>query len=304
MKLFALLLLVVLLFAVPVFAEDDTEEGPSLADIISSLASAIPQAIFSFVLNMLNQCEQPLLDLVKQMISQKIEIGLFFSTWQFFVYVISLFYGLLFLYSGFNFIISGHDPVKRQNAKLWLQNTVVMIVLTQASFFLYGIFIDINTNITSAVLGLIDSSFFVVEADNILNFGVNFLMSFFYSSTLFATVILLGIRFILVMAGVILCPIGIFLYFVEPLKGYGKLILNFLGICIFITFFEAVILLTCSGILQLPAIQDFKIVILIAGFSIVNLVTFYFMLFSAIKSAMATGAKTAFTIGMIAKWFA
>jgi hypothetical protein len=287
-----------------VFAEDDKEDQPSLADIISSLASAIPQAIFNFILGMFNQSHQPLLDLIKKMLSENIDLAFFKGTWQYFVYIISLFYGLLLLYSGFNFIVSGHDSVKRQNAKLWLQNTLVMAILTQASFFLYSAVLDLSSGITNGVLSLIDSSFFIVKPDNIINFGFNFFMTFFYTLTLNTTLMFLTMRYIVVIAGVALCPIGIFLYFIEPLKGYGQLILNFLGICIFTTFIDSIILLTCSGLLQVTVFQNCKIVVLIAGFTIVNFAMFYFMLFSAIKSAFKTATQVTFTIAWFAKWFA
>ena len=72
---------------------------------------------------------------------QKVPIQLFAGLWAIIIYVLSMFYALLMIYAGFQFIISGYDAQKRENAKAWLRNIVIMIILVQASFFIYDFWI-------------------------------------------------------------------------------------------------------------------------------------------------------------------
>ena len=215
-----------------------------------------------------------------------------------------MFYGLLMLYSGFMFIISGYDVAKREKAKEWFRNIFIMIVLVQASYFLYSAVIDINSLLTTGLINMIDQTFFLITADNIVNIGLQFFLGGFYVIALLFTTILLTFRYILVAGGVVFVPIGIFLYFIPPVNAYGKLILNFLGICIFVTFFDALILLICSKLIDIPIFQNFKILVMITAFLIINFFMFYIMMFSAFKSAIKTGGKTAVIALAVGKYFA
>ncbi|PIN77986.1 hypothetical protein COV14_04805, partial [Candidatus Woesearchaeota archaeon CG10_big_fil_rev_8_21_14_0_10_33_12] len=116
-----------------------------------NLATCLPQKMFDFFIGLLNAPLQPLLSFVKTLLTANVDLTLFVSLWAIMVYVISLFYGLLLMYSGFNFIISGYDAVKREKAKEWFRNIFIMIVLVQASYFLYSWFLDINSLLTTAI---------------------------------------------------------------------------------------------------------------------------------------------------------
>jgi len=271
---------------------------------ILNLASCIPLKIYEFLISVLNAPIMPLLEFLKALLTEPVNISLFSSLWAIMLYVISLFYGILMLYSGFNFMISGYDVVKRIKAKQWFLNLFLMIVFVQASFFLYALVLDIGSLLTAGIINLIDESFFMITADSIINIGLQFLFVTVYVFTLFITIILLTFRYIIVAVGVVLVPIGIFLYFIPPLKGYGKLILNFLGICIFITFFDALIFLVCAKLVEIALFKDFRILIMVSALTFANFMMFYLMFFSAIKSAFKTAENTAVTIGAVAKYFA
>ncbi|MBU0758387.1 MAG: hypothetical protein KKF44_10040, partial [Nanoarchaeota archaeon] len=104
---------------------------------LTNLASCIPEKIHDFIIDLLNAPLEPLLELIRSLLENPPSIELFEGIWAIMVYCMSLFFGLLFLYSGFMFLFSGHDVIKREMAKEWLKNTVMMIVLIQASFYLY-----------------------------------------------------------------------------------------------------------------------------------------------------------------------
>jgi len=104
------------------------------------------------------------------------------------------------------------------------------------------------------------------------------------------TMLMLVMRYIVVSIGVVLFPIGLFCYFVPPLKGYGKFILNMLGIFIFITFIDLLIILACSMIVDIPIFENFKILVMISCFLIVNY-TLWLAIKFALKKSSAVSIK-------------
>lgn len=228
------------------------------------------------MLNILNAPIQPFLELTLNLLSEPINLTLFFSMWVIIVYVISMFYGLMLVASGFNFIISGYDVVKRENAKQWLRNIVIMIILIQASFFIYELAIELSSIITSAVLTLVDPDFFLISVDDIGDIGLAIVFALIYVLVLIVTALILVIRYAFVAIGVVLLPLAIFFYFLPPLKQYGSLILNFLGIAIFITFFDVILLAGFSKLVDLAIFGGMQILVLISAFMIINV----FIIFS------------------------
>jgi hypothetical protein len=270
---------------------------------ITNFGSCIPQIFFNFIINLLNAPLQPLLTLVKNLLTNPINLNLFSSIWAIIVYVLSMFYGLLMLYSGFNFMISGYDAVKRAKAKEWFRNIFIMIVLVQASFFIYQLIVDLGSLLTSGVLSLVDNSFFLLTGDNITNIGLQFIFVLVYVFVLLCTVIILTLRYLIIALGVVFVPIGIFCYFIPSLNSYGRLILNFLGICIFLAFIDALIFLVCSQLLTIPLFQNFKILVMISAFLFADLLMLYLMFFSAIKSSLDFVGRTSVIVASVGKYF-
>lgn len=259
---------IVLLLAIPNVRAEDCG--------LSNLASCIPEKIFQFVINLLNAPLQPLLTLLKNLLSNPPSIDLFSGIWTIIVYCLSMFYCFLIIYAGMQFMLSGHNVVQREMAKEWLKNTMMMIVLIQASFYLYGLILNIGSLMTTSVLSLVDQQFFLLTADNFVNTGLEFLFILVYLFVLMSTILFLTLRYLVVAFGVILIPIGIFCYYIPPLKSYGKLIINLLGMLIFITFIDAIILLACSKLIDIEMFQNFKILIMITSLLIIN-ITFFIL---------------------------
>jgi len=269
-----------------------------------NLASCIPQKIYEFFLGVINAPISPLLDLTKSLLTEPIKLSLFSPLWAIILYVLSLFYGILMLYSGFNFMFSGYDAIKRAKAKEWFMNIFIMIVLIQASYFLYGLVLDLESLLTAGVINMVDPHFFLLTADNIVNIGLQFFFGALYVVTLIFTVLMLCLRYIIVAVGVAFMPIGIFCYFIPPINSYGRLIFNFLGVCIFVTFFDSLIFLICSQIIQIEIFENFKILVMISAFGMANLIMIYLMFFSAVKSAFKTYENGSGTIVAVTKYFA
>lgn len=258
-----------------------------------NLATCLPEKLFEYLISILNAPLQPLLSSAKYLLSEPIQLNLFVSLWAIVVYMLSMFYSFLIMYSGFTFIISGYDAAKREHAKEWLKNIIIMIVLVQASFFIYELAIELSSIMTSTTLNLIDKNFFLLTTDNIINIGLELVFTILYIIMLILTLIILTLRYVIVAVGVVLFPLGIFFYFLPPLRQYGVLILNFLGVAIFVTFLDAVILIGFSKVVAIPIFTNIKILVMISAFLLINLLMFFLMFFSIIKAAVNVGTKVA-----------
>ena len=161
-----------------------------------------------------------------------------------------------------------------------------MIILIQSSFYIYGLFLEVSYKINTALLTLVDPRFFLFTADNIVNIGLQFIFGIAYAITLFFTLLFLTLRFIVISIGVVFLPIALFLYFFPPLKGYGKFMLNLLGIFLFITTLDLIIIMACSKLLNVSLFQYFKILLMIACFMVVN-----YTLWLAVKFALRSSAN-------------
>jgi len=269
-----------------------------------NLASCIPEKLYEFIILIINAPIQPLLTLIKNLLIDPVNLQPMSSLWAIILYILSIFYGLLLLYSGFNLMLSGHDAAKRAKSKEWFQNIFLMIIFTSASFYLYELILEIASSLTVGMMSLVEPDFFLFTLDNIVNVGFEFFLGGIYVLVLILTVLILTMRYLVVAMGVVLFPIGIFLYFVPPVQSYGKLILNYLGVCISIVFFDAIIFIVCSQLVKIALFANVKIILMIGALSTANLLMAYLMLFTIIKSAMETASSTVGPIVAVAKYFA
>lgn len=286
-------LFIVLLLAIPLVSAEECG--------LTNLASCLPEKFFDFLLALINGPIEPLLNFVKLLLESSPSIELFHGVWAIVVYCLSMFYGFLFIFAGYQFLTSGHNVLKRELAKEWLKNTVIMITLVQASFYLYGLVANLGSLMTQAVLSLVDEHFFLLTVDNIVNVGLEFILALGYALVLFLTMLFLVMRYLIVAMGVLFAPIGLFCYFLPPLRSYGKLILNLLGLCIFVTFLDAIIILACSKLITIPLFANFKIVVMINCFIMVDIVFVILIKHAIAKAGLSDGADS---ISQAAKYIA
>ena len=269
-----------------------------------NLASCIPEKLYEFIISIINAPIQPLLTLVKNLLIEPVNVNSMSSLWAIILYILSIFYGLLLLYSGFNLMLSGHDAVKRAKSKEWFQNIFLMIIFTSASFYLYELILEMVSSLTAGMMSLVEPHFFLFTLNNLSNIGLEFFLGGIYVLVLIITALFLTIRYLFVAIGVVLFPIGIFLYFVPPIQDYGKLILNYLGVCIFVVFFDSIIFIATSQLTNISIFANVKIMLMIGALSTTNFLMTYLMIFSIIKSAMKTVNSTVKPIISVAKYFA
>ncbi|MBN1645616.1 hypothetical protein JW868_01100 [Candidatus Woesearchaeota archaeon] len=272
---------------------------------LSNLATCIPEKLFEYILTIVNAPFQPLLDGINALMTQPVNIHIFEGLWVIIIYILSMFYGLFLLFAGFNFMISGYDAVKRENAKEWLKNTVLMILFVQASFLIYELIIEVGALLAAGVMDIIDPHFFLLTADSITNIGLELLLGMFYGLVLVITVIFLALRYLLVAVGVLFFPFALFFYFIPPLQEYGKALLNILLVIIFVPFFNALVLFAASALLDLPVFDNFKIVLMISAFLLINLLSLFLIILGMFKATTsAANSDAGKAIGAAVKYFA
>ena len=258
-----------------------------MTSCVDDLGLCIVERLFSYIGSALNAPISPLVSFIRTLLYQPINISDFQGIWALIIYLLSLFYGLFILWAGFQFIISGYDAEKRENAKSWLRNVLIMMVMVQASYFLYELAIQASSSLTQGIFDLIPQGFFLFTADTPTNIGLEVLLGLFYVVVLLLTIILLLARYFLVAIGVILLPIGLFFYFIPFMHPYGKFIISLLLVMVFLPFFQGLILLIISQMINNPVLQDFKMLGMVMGFLMIDILMILVAIFALVKSAFA-----------------
>ncbi len=266
---------------------------------ITNLGSCLVEKLFEFIIYLLNLPIKPILILINNLMIEPVNIDIFASIWAVIIYMLSLFYGILLLFIGFRFLVSGYSPEQREKAKKSLANILIMMVLIQISFFLYSLVLEIMASMTAVVYNSIPSDFFLITLDSFSNMGLELTLLLPYVAILVITLIFLTLRYICVGVGVVFFAIGIFFYFIEPLEAYGKLILNYLGVLIALPFFYSIILLASSKFLEIGIFSNLKILVMIGGFGLVNLFTLFLALFVIFKAANAIATPVSQVVSIV-----
>lgn len=254
---------------------------------LTNLATCLPQMFFEFIVNMLNLAVEPLVNLNHLLLTEAVNINIFHSFWAIIIYMISIFYGLFFMFAGFNLMTSGYNVAKRERAKEWLWNVVMMVIFVQASFLIYDLVIEMSSLMTMGIMDMITPDFFLLTADSIVNFGLQLILLIPYIAVLLVTALFLALRYFVVAVGVVILPIGIFMYFIPPLRSYGKLIFNILGGAIFLPFFNAILLFGAAALLDIPLFDNFKIVLVTAAYIAIEILMVIMGIFAVVKSAFS-----------------
>ncbi|MBI2657617.1 hypothetical protein HYX08_02890 [Candidatus Woesearchaeota archaeon] len=273
-------LVIILLLLVPVVYAEEESCG------LTNLATCIPQKLFQYILDLINAPLQPFLYLVKSLLSEPVNTEAFIPVWAIIVYILSIFYGLFIVFAGFNLIISGYSAEKRERAKEWLRNIVLMMVFVQASYYLYSIILEISASLTAGIINSIDPNFFLLKADNITDIGIQLILLLPYLITLLITVIFLSLRYLLVAVGVLFFPIGLFFNFLPPTQSYGKLIIHCLLVVIFLPFIHSLMLLAASKLVEVSVFGNYKTLVMIAAFLLINVSMIFLAFFVIAKAAM------------------
>lgn len=230
----------------------------------------------------------PFLDIIKRLLMQPANVQAFTSLWAVIIYVLSAFYGLFMLGAGINLMVSGYNAEKRYRAKEWLQNTILMMFFVQASYLIYSLIAELAAGMTAGIVSIIDPNFFLLTLDNPVNIGLEIVLGIFYILTLLITIVALSVNYLLSSIGIVLFPFGLFFYFIPPLKGIGRFIINKLFFVLFLPFFASLILLGASQLLNAGGVYaSIKIILMISAFALVDLLMIILAVIAVARSVTA-----------------
>lgn len=253
-------------------------------DIASSLLNGIKQMVVDFV--------TPLLDLARTFITANPNPENYQSYWQAIIVLISAFYLLMFFAVGFKFVMGSYDEAQRLEAKDWAKKSLLIVVLCNASLLLYTLLLQIGSGVALYLWNVSYEQMFQLQNLSVLNF---FLLAFFTIAVLLALVTLF-VRYILVLVGIMAFPVGLFLYFVPPLQSFGKIILNTLGIVVFLQFIDVIILVASSLLLtEFANVSQMQLLAPTMGFLLIAVGNILLLKFAVMKAANDSGSTVVIT---------
>jgi hypothetical protein len=159
----------------------------------------------------------------------------------------------------------------------------MMIIGVNISFVIYKLGLELATAITQFMWVTGFEQFF--DQTVYATFGIPMLFAFAIS--IGSALITLFARYLFLLAGVVLFPIGIFLYFTPKLENWGKLIFNFLGIILAMQFIDVIILVATNQVMiQLAGNVGMGIAPAL-GFFLIAIANGLIMIYAIINSAFS-----------------
>lgn len=253
--------------------------GTSITNIPTQVAGVFTGAIHGSLISLNN----PLLNLSQALLTSNPDPSGLYGWWQSIILVISSCYLLLFLGIGFMFLFSSLNPEKRAAAKEWLKNAFMMIIMVSASYYLYALILQLGTAITQF---LWTTSFHNFFDPNMFN-SMGSITLIVYAIAVFLASITIFIRHVFLLLGVVLFPIGLFLYFVPPLQNWGKMIFNLIGIALFTQFIDVILFVASNQVMQTLAGNIGASLVPALAFVLIFIVNVLLMIYAVLKSAFS-----------------
>ena len=247
-------------------------------DIANAVLDSLKQIVVDFV--------TPLLDLAKTFITVNPNPENYESYWQAIIVLISAFYLLIFLVVGVKFVMGSYDEAQRMEAKEWAKKAILIVVLCNASLLIYSLILNVGS---ATSLYLWDGSY--EQLFQIQNLSaLNLILIIFFAIAVLIALVTLFIRYLLVLVGIMAFPIGLFLYFIPPVQAYGKIILNTIGIVIFLQFFDVLVLVASSLLLnEFGNVTQMQLLAPTMGFLLIAVANVLLMKFAIMKAANESG---------------
>jgi hypothetical protein len=252
---------------------------------VNNTVNAMPNALFALFTNSLkgavSSFNSTLLSLTGVLLASNPDPQLMFGLWQAIIIIISSLYLLVFLIVAFSFLMAGANIQKRENAKEWLKKAITMVICVNLSFIVYQFILELSSAITLFMWDTGFAQYFqpsIFSSLGLINLAV-------YSGVILITLVTLFVRFLFLLAGVALFPIGIFLYLTPKLEEYGKLIFSFLGMILAMQFVDVIILIASNQIGLQMAGQAGAAFIPALGFLVVAIANIFMMTHAIMKSA-------------------
>lgn len=257
----------------------------SVADL-NQQVTGLPNVLTGFLTQMVKQSvgsfAMSLVQSFKSFLTHQPNVERFAESWKTIVTILSTGYILIFAYFGLKLLQQGNNPIERGKAKGNIGKIAVMILLTSASLAIYELLLSLNGALVSAIWTTALDSFFSYENLS----SANFFMLIYFASMVLIAFTTLFLRYLIVMAGILLFPLAIFLYFFEPLQFYGRLLIQLTGLSIFLPFFDVLLLWGTSLAMQdMGSTSGFELLFPGVGFLLMGISNIWLIIFASIHSA-------------------
>lgn len=291
--------------AVRAESPDSLSEGffSGLFDDFEDIIYKIPEIFLKFVLKLTYYIANFSVDLIIKLLTEPAPIHLFKRIWNIILFMHISVFTLMLMFAGFKLMTSGGDVVKTEQAKNSIKNAILLIIFAPLSFLIYYSLIEVSSALTQGILSYVSTDFLYIGEGTLGNLALEVGLGIPFTVTALFTLILLTIRFALVSGGVLFFPIGLTLYFIPATRDYGRLIINFLFLNIFSTFFIALLFATFSLITKTGILANVQILLALGCLFAVNIFLIYTMFFAALKAALNIGQKVMSAV-KIASFFA
>ncbi len=263
----------------------------SFLDVIYNLPTCIVENFFTSLINGFIYSANQFLSNSLTFIITGPNLNLFCSPYSQVMGILESLYTLALMGVGAYYIATAADIQKRANAKRWIQNILLVIVVLAVSFNIFQMIIELNQYVTTSIYSTALSSLLDIRM-SFTSFIFAFILSFNFIAAAGLTFSTLLTRYLMIPFLLLLFPIAIFLYFIPFTKEWGKFLLKFILLIIFMTSIDAILI---SGLSYLFSIGDpvlssgfIQGMALMFGFGLigfVNLLIYIIATFSFLESA-------------------
>ena len=207
------------------------------ADLVGDLGQALVDIVYTGIYNAVYDLLSELMDLVLSLLIWNPPLEWAYDAWNTIRILITSMYLAVITFAGLKLMtgtLAGGN--ERSTLKRWLGGSIISLLLVNMSFALYEFILEFNVALSALMFQEPELSGFLAASAAFL------ILLILFTTIVLLVIILLLIRITIVLWGVVLFPIGIFLYYFPPTKRFGKLLNTLLLANIFLQFFEVVCL--------------------------------------------------------------
>jgi len=260
----------------------------SLTSAITALPGKIVESFFTYAVSGLMSSSQQLVDASFKFMFSNPDPAWFCTPYNGIMAIVESLYSLSLMALALYFILRSNDAEGRASAKKWMENMLVMIVLLAFSFQIFKVMLDFSAYLAASAASESMKSMF----SSPLSFSTSIFALVILIPAIagmFLTFLTLLLRYLLIPFLLFLFPIAIFLYFTPLTQRWGKAFLGVIASVVFMTVFDALILLGLSSLFnsQDPNLADslaraFTVLFGFAAIGLVNLLMFVLAILSII----------------------
>jgi len=211
--------------------------------------------------------------------------------------IIESLYTLLLMGLGMYYIIRSSDVEGRINAKRWLKNMFLMIMVLTFSFYIFQAILGVNQAIASNLLEQASTDFFSVQTTlSDFVFAVSILL--FANSLAMLTFFTLLMRYLMLPFLLLLFPFAIFFYFIPVTEGFGKFLLKLILLVVFMTSVDALLIRgfftlfnTADPTLADEFIRAMSAIMAFGAIGVVNLTIYTIALLEVIQQGLKVASQ-------------